>query len=59
LALLELAADFECGQRTKFNLSDLIVETLEEIENSGGLEAFMNIKYMIPMYQSCLVGGGT
>jgi hypothetical protein len=57
LANLNLGDRIEYGQRKKLNLSDLISETLEEMERSGGPEAFINIKYLIPTYQSCLVGG--
>jgi hypothetical protein len=59
LANINLGDRIEYGQRKKLNLSDLIVQTLEEMEKSGGPEAFINIKYMIPTYQSCVVGGGT
>jgi hypothetical protein len=41
----------EHGQQ-KLNLVHLIIETLEEIERSGGLEASINIRYMVPPYQS-------
>ena len=30
--------------------------TLEEMEKTGGPEAYINIKYMIPTYQSTLSG---
>lgn len=38
---------FEC-------LGDLIEETLELFETYGGADAFINIKYLVPTYQSCL-----
>lgn len=41
------------GQRKKSNLGDLIQETLELFEQTGGDDAFINIKYMIPTYESC------
>jgi hypothetical protein len=44
----------EYGQRKKTNLGDLISETLETMERHGGPDAFINIKYMIPTYESCL-----
>ena len=35
-------------------LGDLIQETLEKMELNGGDDAFINIKYMIPTYESCV-----
>lgn len=43
------------GQRKKANLGDLIQETLELFEQTGGEDAFINIKYMIPTYESCIL----
>lgn len=43
------------GQRKKQNLGDLIVQTLEQLEIHGGDDAFINIKYLIPTYQSVVV----
>ncbi|EFO63040.1 E04F6.2 like protein [Giardia lamblia P15] len=40
------------AQRKRQNLGDLIQETLELMERKGGPDAFLNIKYMIPCYQS-------
>lgn len=40
------------AQRKKENLGDLIMETLELLEKHGGEDAFINIKYMIPTYES-------
>ena len=45
---------FEYGQRKKNTLGDLIQETLEKMELNGGDDAFINIKYMIPTYESCV-----
>jgi len=43
------------GQQNRNNLGDLIEETLELFEIHGGDDAFINIKYMIPVYEShCL-----
>ncbi|EAS03147.2 parkin co-regulated protein (macronuclear) [Tetrahymena thermophila SB210] len=42
------------GQRKKLTLGDLIQETLELFEQTGGEDAFINIKYMIPTYESCV-----
>jgi len=45
----------EYGQRKRQNLGDLIEETLEILELHGGEDAFINIKYMIPTYESCVL----
>jgi len=44
----------EYGQRKRLNLGDLINHTLELFEMRGGEDAFINIKYMIPTYESCM-----
>jgi hypothetical protein len=40
------------GRGKHKNLGDLISETLEILELHGGEDAFINIKYLIPLYQS-------
>merc|ERR1719324_60768 len=45
----------EYSQRKRTNLGDLIRETLELFELHGGEDAFINIKYMIPVYESCIL----
>jgi len=42
------------GQRKRHNIGELINETLELFEMHGGEDAFINIKYMIPTYESCM-----
>ena len=42
-------------QRKMTNIGDLIQETLELFEVHGGEDAFINIKYMIPTYESCML----
>ena len=42
-------------QRFQENIGDLIQETLEILEKRGGPDAFINIKYMIPTYESCIL----
>ncbi|XP_061704017.1 parkin coregulated gene protein homolog [Cydia pomonella] len=37
------------------NVGDLIEETLQILERYGGPDAFINIKYMIPTYESCVL----
>lgn len=45
----------EYGQRKRNVLGDLIEETLQLFEMHGGEDAFINIKYMIPTYESCVL----
>lgn len=37
------------------NLGELIQETLELFEQFGGEDAFINIKYLVPTYQSIVL----
>jgi hypothetical protein len=41
------------SQHKKTNIPALVNETLELLEQYGGEDAFINIKYMIPTYESC------
>mmetsp|Transcript_17959 Transcript_17959/g.32300 ORF Transcript_17959/g.32300 Transcript_17959/m.32300 type:complete len:309 (+) Transcript_17959:88-1014(+) len=43
------------SQQKRLNLGELIQETLELLESTGGEDAFINIKYMIPTYESCVL----
>jgi len=43
------------GQRKQTNIGDLIQQTLELFEQHGGDDAFINIKYMVPTYESCVL----
>ena len=43
------------SQQKRENIGDLIQETLEAFEVHGGEDAFINIKYMVPTYESCLL----
>jgi len=43
------------SQRKGLILGDLIQQTLEMFETHGGEDAFINIKYMIPTYESCVL----
>jgi len=47
--------DIDYSQRKRLNLGDLIDETLEIFEIHGGEDAFINIKYMIPTYESTVL----
>jgi len=42
-------------QRKRLDLGDLIAETLQLLEQHGGDDAFINIKYMVPTYESCVL----
>jgi len=50
-----LGDKIDYGQRKKINLGELVQETLELLEQTGGEDAFINIKYMIPTYESCVI----
>ena len=52
-----LGDGIEYGQRKKDNMGDLINETLEKLELYGGEDAFINIKYMVPTYESVVLSG--
>lgn len=43
------------AQRRGENIGDLVNETLEQLEINGGEDAFINIKYLIPTYQSVVI----
>ena len=43
------------SQQKRENIGDLIQETLEAFEKHGGEDAFINIKYMIPTFESCIL----
>jgi len=51
---LNIGDKIDYSQRKHENLSDLIQETLEIFEKHGGEDAYINIKYMIPTYESCV-----
>lgn len=50
-----LGDKIQYGQRKGVVLGDLIQQTLELFETHGGEDAFINIKYMIPTYESCVL----
>ena len=43
------------SQQRRENVGDLVQETLEAFEQYGGDDAYINIKYMVPTYESCLL----
>jgi hypothetical protein len=42
----------EYSQRKMMNIGDLILETLECLGLNAGPEAFINVQYMVPTYQT-------
>jgi hypothetical protein len=44
--------EIDYAQRRGETIGDLVQETLECFEDNGGEDAFINIKYLIPTYQS-------
>jgi len=51
---LNIGDKIDYAQRKNENLAELIQETLEIFEKHGGEDAYINIKYMIPTYESCM-----
>lgn len=51
---INIGDKMDYGQRNASNIGDLIQETLELLEKTGGKDSFLNIKYMVPTYQSVL-----
>ncbi|XP_072157234.1 parkin coregulated gene protein isoform X2 [Bemisia tabaci] len=47
--------EIDFSQSKRENISDLVQETLEILERYGGEDAYINIKYMIPTYESCML----
>lgn len=52
---LNIGDEIDYSQQKRMNVGDLIQETLELFERHGGEDAFINIKYMIPTYESCIL----
>ena len=49
-----LGDGIDYGQKNNDNIGDMVQETLELMERHGGEDAYINIKYMVPTYESCL-----
>merc|ERR1712113_1319874 len=49
---MNIGDKIDYSQRKRINLGELISETLQLLEVHGGEDAFINIKYMIPVYES-------
>ena len=43
------------GQNKNVDLGSLIDETVHMLERYGGEDSYINIKYMIPTYESCIL----
>ncbi|XKL69056.1 hypothetical protein PGB90_006825 [Kerria lacca] len=43
------------SQQKQLNIGDSVQETLQILERYGGQDAFINIKYIIPTYESCIL----
>eukprot|EP00929_Paragymnodinium_shiwhaense_P124020 TRINITY_DN987_c0_g1_i1.p1 TRINITY_DN987_c0_g1~~TRINITY_DN987_c0_g1_i1.p1 ORF type:complete len:302 (+),score=77.39 TRINITY_DN987_c0_g1_i1:104-1009(+) len=52
---LNLGDKMDYSQRKRMNMGELVAETLTILETHGGEDAFINIKYMIPTYESCIL----
>ncbi|XP_014289590.1 parkin coregulated gene protein homolog [Halyomorpha halys] len=46
--------EIDYGQQKRENIGELVQETLEMLEKHGGEDAYINIKYLIPTYESTL-----
>ena len=53
--LVNVGDQIDYSQQRRENVGDLIQETLEAFERHGGDDAFINIKYMVPTYESCML----
>ena len=53
-SLVNIGDKIDYGQRYNTRIGELIQDTLEILEKHGGEDAYINIKYMIPTYESCM-----
>ena len=51
----DLGGAMDYGQRFNKNLGDIIQDLLATLEKHGGEDAFINIKYMVPTYESMIL----
>jgi hypothetical protein len=49
-----LGDGIDYGQKNCDCLGELIADTLALLEQKGGSDAFINIKYLVPTYESCI-----
>jgi hypothetical protein len=52
---LNIGDAIDYGQQKKTTMGDLVLATLEIFEKHGGDDAFINIKYMVPTYESAVI----
>jgi hypothetical protein len=52
---VNLGDNIDYAQKNNLNLGDLIDETLQVLERYGGEDAFINIKYLVPTYESTFI----
>ena len=52
---LNMGDRIDYSQRKGLTLGDLIQQTLELFEMHGGEDAFINIKYMVTTFESCVL----
>lgn len=52
-----LGDSIDYGQQKREDIGGLILETLEAFETYGGKDAFINIKYFVPVYESIIIAG--
>mmetsp|Transcript_12876 Transcript_12876/g.34343 ORF Transcript_12876/g.34343 Transcript_12876/m.34343 type:complete len:296 (+) Transcript_12876:63-950(+) len=50
-----LGDGIDYAQQKRMTIGDLVTETLELFETHGGEDAFINIKYMVPTYESVVL----
>lgn len=51
---VDLGDGIDYGQRFG-HIGELIHETLQKLEIHGGPDAYINIRYLIPTYESCVL----
>lgn len=51
--VVNCGGDIDFGQKDDLNLGDTIDKTLQVLEMTGGSNAYLHIKYMVPTYESC------
>ena len=47
--------EIDFGQREDSNLGETIEQTLQVLEMTGGPNAYLHIKYIVPVYESCVM----
>lgn len=52
---INMGDGIDYSQRKRRNMGELINQTLEQLEIHGGEDAFINIKYLVPTYQSVVI----